>query len=49
VNVLPPGTICSPEVSMPRLLSIVVCCWGQSSPTTPTSRTLVKKLAAIEK
>ena len=26
-----------------------MCCGGQSSPTTPTSRTPVKKLAAYEK
>ena len=45
-KVLPPGTTCKPAVSMPRAWSMAVCSAGQSSPTTPESRTLVKKLAA---
>src|SRR5215218_9385815 len=49
VNVFPPLTVCKPDVSTPRLTSKSVCSCGQSSPTTPTSCTSVKKLAAYEK
>ena len=46
VKVRPPGFVCTPAKSMPRSASSCRCACGKSSPTTPTSRGRVKKLAA---
>ena len=48
-KVLPPFSTIRPEVSMLRPSSIARWAAGKSSPTTPTRRTGVKKLAAYEK
>src|SRR5258708_1328128 len=48
-NVDPPSTRSRSSVSMPCRVSTAVCSSPKSSPTIPTTRTCVKKLAASEK